>query len=224
MRICFVTSGDLNGFSGRQDGVGADLVCFPFSALGDVSYERELKGETSLFEDVALLSKERQNIVVCGCYSDARGVRRKSVVVAERGRILGVSDMVNRLDSSQFRPGAGIKIFDTKAGKIGVVVAEDFYFPQVIETLSVCGAELVLCVFEELNESLEQTLMRSYAYLYGVPVCLLAYGYAEAADISGRLCFASPENPCFFDFEREQEYHLVEVRRRGFSLRKKSGF
>lgn len=224
MRICFVTAGSFNEFSEREEGAGADVLLFPFSALGQVSYERELKGETSLFEDVALLSKERQNVVVSGCYSDARGVRRKSVVVAERGRILGVSDMVNRIDESEYRAGAGIKIYETRAGKLGVVVAEDFYFPQVFETLSVCGAEVALCVFEELNEGLEQTLIRSHAYLYGVPVCLCAYGYASAADISGKLRFASPQSPCIYDFEREQEYHLIEVRRRGFSVRKKSGF
>ena len=60
--------------------------------------------------------KGRTDVVVCGCYSDSRGIRRKSVVVADRGRILGVSDMLNQLDSSEYRPGAGIKIYDTKAG------------------------------------------------------------------------------------------------------------
>ena len=224
MRICFVTSGDLGTYSEKQANYSAEVVCFSFMALGDVSYERELKGETSLFEDVALLSKEGQNVVICGCYSDSRGIRRKSVVVADRGRILGVSDMLNRLDCAEYRPGAGIKIFDTKAGKIGIIVAEDLYFPQVVETLSLCGADLIVCIFEELNESLEQVLIRANAYLYGVPVCLCAYGYAQAADIAGKLAFASPKSPCIYEMQREQEYHIVETRRRGFYLHKKSGF
>lgn len=224
MRICFVTSGSLNDFAERNMGIRADVVCFSFAALGEVSYERELKGETSLFEDVALLSKEEKNVVVCGCFTDARGIRRKSVVVAERGRILGVSDMVNRLDGGDYRPGAGIKIYDTQVGKLGIVVAEDFYFPQVVQTLSVCGAETAICVFEELNENLEQTLMRASSFFYGMPVCICAYGYAQAADIAGKVCFASPQSPCVYDFEREQEFHLVETRQRGFYRRKKSGF
>ncbi len=223
MRICFVTGGDLDFYGERQADYRADGVCFSFMALGEVSYEKELKGETSLFEDVALLSKEGQNVVVCGCYSDSRGLRRKSVVVADRGRILGVSDMVNRLDSSDFRPGAGVKIFDTQAGKLGIIVAEDLYFPQVMETISLCGADTAVCIFEELNESLEQVLVRAHAYLYGVPVCLCAHGYAEAADVAGRLAFASPENLCVYEMAREQEYHIVETRRRGFFLHKKNG-
>ena len=224
MRICFVTDGDLGEYGEKFIGAETDIVCFSFHALGEVSYERELKVETSLFEDAALLSKEAKNVVVCGCYTDARGVRRKSVVVAEKGRILGVSDMVNRIDGTPFRAGAGIKIYDTSAGRIGIIVAEDLYFPRVIETLSICGAELALCIFEELNESLEQTLIRAGAFLYGVPVCLCASGFAEAADVGGKLLFATPKSHSVFDLKREQEYHLVETRQRGFFLKKKNGF
>ncbi len=222
MRICFVTSGNLSDF--RGSGREADIVLFPFHALGEVSYERELKGETNLFEDVAILSKTGQNVVVCGCYTNARGMRRKSVVVAERGRILGVSDMVNRVDGSEFRSGAGIKLFDTKPGKLGIVVAEDLYFPHVLETLSLCGADAALCIFEELNEGLELNLTRADAFFFGIPVCLCAYGYAEIADPSGKLRFSSPKSPCIFDLPREQEYHTVETRRRGYFLKRKTEY
>ena len=55
MRICFMSSGDLGTYGEKQAEFGAEVVCFSFMALGEVSYEKELKGETSLFEDVALL-------------------------------------------------------------------------------------------------------------------------------------------------------------------------
>ncbi len=220
MRICFVTSGNLSEFRGEQ----ADVLIFPFHALGEVSYERELKGETNLFEDVAILSKTGRNIVVCGCYTNARNLRRKSVVVAERGRILGVSDMVNRIDGSEYRSGAGIKLFDTSVGKLGIVVAEDLYFPHVLETLSLCGADVALCVLEELNEGLELNLTRAGAFFFGIPVCLCAYGYAQVADPAGRLRFSSPKSPCFYELTREQEYHIVETRKRGFFLKRKTEY
>ncbi len=223
MRIRFVTRGSLAEYANKSTG-GADVVCCGFQALGQVSYERELRGETGLFEDVALLSKEEKSVVLCGCFTDARGIRRKSVVVAERGRILGVSDMVNRIDGGDYRSGAGIKIYDTGAGKLGVVVAEDLYFPQVLQTLSVCGAEAAFCVFEELSDGLEQTLMRAEAFLYGIPLCICAYGYAEGADIGGKVLFATPESPFCYDLKREQEFHLVETRQRGFYRKKKTGF
>lgn len=220
MRICFVTKGGLDAVG---EEAGADIVCYPLSALGEVSYECELKGETSLFEAVAMRSKALRCTVVGGCYTDARGIRRKSAVVAERGRLLGVSDLVNRIDGSTFGAGAGVKVYETAAGRLGVVVGEDLYFPKVVETLSLSGADAVLCLFEELSEGLELTLIRAHAFFYGLPVALCAFGYAAAADSEGRLFFASPAPVGRVTLPKEREYRLIETRRR-LTLRKKREF
>ena len=220
MRICFVTKGGLDAVG---EEAGADIVCYPLSALGEVSYERELKGETSLFEAVAMRSKALRCTVVGGCYTDARGIRRKSAVVAERGRLLGVSDLVNRIDGSAFGAGAGVKVYETAAGRLGVVVGEDLYFPKVVETLSLSGADAVLCLFEELSEGLELTLIRAHAFFYGLPVALCAFGYAAVADPEGRLFFASPAPVGRVTLPKEREYRLIETRRR-LKLRKKREF
>lgn len=220
MRICFVTKGGLDAVG---EEAGADIVCYPLSALGEVSYECELKGETSLFEAVAMRSKMLRCTVVGGCYTDARGIRRKSAVVAERGRLLGVSDLVNRIDGSAFGAGAGVKVYETAAGRLGVVVGEDLYFPKVIETLSLSGADAVLCLFEELSEGLELTLIRAHAFFYGLPVALCAFGYAAVADPEGRLFFASPAPVGRVTLPKEREYRLIETRRR-LTLRKKREF
>ena len=219
MRICFVTRGAPGEYRANE---GADVHCFGLYAMEEVSYERELKGETNAFEEVARLSKQC-GVVVCGCRTNARGIRRKSVVVADRGRILGVTDMVNRIDGEEYSGGAGIRVFDTAAGRLGVVVAEDLYFPQVCETLARCGADLLLSVFGEVNESLETTLIRAWAFAFGVPVCLCAYGYAACADPRGKLRFAASHSPCAFQMGREQEYHLVETRRK-MTLRRKNSY
>ena len=220
MRICFVTKGRLDAVG---EEAGADIVCYPLSALGEVSYERELKGETSLFEAVAMRSKMLRCTVVGGCYTDARGIRRKSALVAERGRLLGVSDLVNRIDGSAFGAGAGVKVYETAAGRLGVVVGEDLYFPKVVETLSLSGADAVLCLFEELSEGLELTLIRAHAFFYGLPVALCAFGYAAVADPEGRLFFASPAPVGRVTLPKEREYRLIETRRR-LTLRKKREF
>ena len=57
MRICFVSRGTLNTFWDDYGGSDAEILFFGFQSLGEVSYERELKGETGFFEDVAILSK-----------------------------------------------------------------------------------------------------------------------------------------------------------------------
>ena len=89
MRICFVTGNTLKEFRERfqespclvsadGDEKKIDLFLFGFGGMGEVSYEKELKGETSNFEDAALFSKESKALVVCGCITDTRGHKRKS--------------------------------------------------------------------------------------------------------------------------------------------------
>ena len=219
MRICFVTNGDLNSSVSE----GTDVVALPLSAFPEVSYERELKGETSFFEAVALKSKALRCVVVAGCNTDARGLKRKSAVVAERGRLLGVSDLVNRIDGSDRGAGAGVKVYETLAGRLGIVVGEDLLFPKVVETLSLSGADAALCLLEELSEGLELTLIRAEAFFFGLPVALCAPGYAAVADPSGRLAFASPAPVSAFMLSKEREYRLVETRR-PLALRKKREF
>jgi len=224
MRICFVGSGTLRGFREEyenaneeigQDTKKADLFIFGFGGMGEVNYEKELKGETNYFEDAALLSKTGKTIVVCGCITDTRGHKRKSVLVAENGRLSGVSDMLNVIDG-ELASGAALRVYDTNAGRMGVIVAEDLNFPDVVKSLAVCGSDFIVCPFGRLRDSLQSVLLRASAYCYGVPIFFCADGYCMIADASGNVAFASPHSPVYAEFENVKEYHLIETRRRGF--------
>ena len=218
MRIGFVSRGALRTFKeeycGSCDRERADLLLFGFDGVGEVSYEKELKGESGFFEDVALLSKAAQNVVVSGCITDTRGIKRKSAVVAVKGRLVGVSDMLHAVDG-QIGCGAGLKIYDTDVGKMGVAVAEDLYFAEVVNSLAVCGCDFIVCPFGRVMDSLQTVLLRAYAFRWGVPVLFCGQGYAMLATPAGELTFASPQSPAYFDFDNKKEYHLVETRRRG---------
>ncbi len=217
MRICFVSKGSLNAFSKRRvelTEVGADVIVFGFNGLGEVSYEKELKGETHYFEEAAALSKRTKAVTVCGCVTDTRGHKRRSVVVAENGKITGVSDMLNVVDGG-VSCGAALRVYETKAGKMGVIVAEDLLFPEVAKSLVVCGSDFIVCPYLKLDE-LQSVLLRATAYFYGVPIFFCCDGYAMVAEASGRISFASPQSPVCAEFKPVKEYHLVETRRRGF--------
>ena len=213
MDVCFVSRGKVADFY-EHAYEKADVILFGFQAMGEVSYERELKGETSYFEEIARLSRQTSSIVVCGFVTDAKGHKRKSAVVAENGRILGVSDMLNVIDG-EVGSGANLRVYDTKMGKVGVVVAEDLYFPDAIAALALCGAEYIFCPYGEVN-GMERVLCRSSAFYYGLPVVLCGSGYSAVAEPSGELSFSSPRSPCIAKIENAGEYHLVETRRRGF--------
>ncbi len=224
MRICFITGGTLGGFLEQyqaecKDEVDCeqdktDLFLFGFGRVGEVSYERELKGETNDFENMARLSKLSKAVVVCGCVTDTRGHKRKSAVVAENGRLKGVSDMLHAVDG-EVSSGAALRVYDTQVGRLGVAVAEDLYFPEVVRSLAICGSDFIACPFGRVGDSLLSALLRTNAFCYGVPMLFGGDGYSMVADVAGNIVFASPHSPVVTDFENKHEYHLIETRRRG---------
>ena len=212
MKIRFVCRGRLGEWQGECE---EDLLFFGFDGMGEVSYEKELRGESVYFEEAALLSKTTKATVVCGCITDTRGHKRKSAVVAENGKICGVSDMLNAVDG-RIGCGAGLRIYDTNLGRMGVVVAEDIHFPEVVKTLSLCGSDFIVCPYGRVISGIERTLLCAYAYCYGTPILFCGVGYCMLAEGDGKLAFASPEEDTVFCFENSKEYHIIENLRRGF--------
>lgn len=215
MKIRFVSRGRLREFRESYEGEGEELLLFGFDGMGEVSYEKELKNESDEFEQIALLSKASKGLAVCGCITDTRGLKRKSAVVAENGKLLGVSDALHAIDG-EVGAGASLRVYETKLGRMGLVVAEDIFFPEVVQSLTLCGSDFIVCVFGSVVDGLTQAILRSYAYLYGVPIFFCGIGYAMIADMGGSIAFSSPQSPVTTDFENVKEYHLIETRRRGF--------
>ena len=213
MRIGFVGRGQVSGYA-EKEGEKADVLLFAFDGKTEVSYEKELKGESSFFEDVARLSKRENSVVVCGYVTDTLGLRRKSALVAKGGKLLGVSDMLNAVDG-EIGAGAGLRVYDTDVGKMGVIVAEDLYFPETVRALSLCGSDFIVCPFGTVEARLQKTLVCANAYFSGTPIFLCGRGRCMVADPSGELVFDSPHSPVSFIYEPKKEYHLIETRRKG---------
>ncbi|MBQ7879708.1 MAG: hypothetical protein IJ317_03565 [Clostridia bacterium] len=218
MRVGFVCRGTLGAYKRSQndttDGESRpSVLVFGFNGMGEVAYERELKGETRCFEDVATLSKQQKCVVVCGCITNARGHKRKSAIVAEQGKLIGVSDTLNVVDG-EVASGATLRVYDTNAGKMGVVVADDLAFPEILKSLAVCGSDFIVCPFGRVA-SVHSSLVRAHAYCFGVPILFCGDGACMIADATGNIAFSSPQSPVSFDFETVKEYHLVQTRQRG---------
>lgn len=211
MRIVFVSQGSLRAFrdGGFQEEV--DVVLFGFNAVGRVDYEKELKGESTFFEEGAKLSKRHKNVVVFGCVTDILGTRRKSVAVAENGRLLGVSEMLHTVDG-ECSAGANVKAYETKLGKMGVIVARDLYFPETIKALALCGCEWIVCPFDKRIKALDRSYISVYAHVYGLPILLCGDNFSMLASPKGEIIFSSPMSPIVVNYEGKREYHLVQTR------------
>ena len=218
MQIRFVGQGDLSDYVQTLDEQDTkekkkdDLTIFAFND-NEVCYERELKGETQFFENVAKLSKRDKNLVICGVVTNAHGHRRKSAIVTENGRILGVSDMIYAIDG-EVHSGAFLRVYDTKIGRVGIVVAEDLYDVETVKTLSLCGCDFIVCPFEKVQDSVCSVLIRAYAFICGVPILFCGRGNAMIADVDATLAFASPLSPVRAEFTVKKEFHLLERRRK----------
>ena len=211
MRIAFVSQDSMQAFKEKEWQENADITLFGFNGVGEVSYEKELKGESSFFEDGAKLSKRDKNIVVFGCITDTLGHKRKSVAVAENGRLLGVSDMLYPVDK-ECSAGANLRAYETKIGKMGVIVARDLYFPETVNALALCGCQFIVCPFDKQVSFLERAYLCVYAHTCGLPIFLCGEGFGIIASPSGQLVFSSPYSPICAVYEDKKEYHLIEKR------------
>ncbi len=226
MKVCFVTGSSLNGVWQEKLGKisGHDLLVFGFNGLGLVSYKKELSGETEYFQDVAKLSKQLSSVLICGCDTDTYGVFRHSAVIADKGRILGVSDMAHSIDNSEFVSGGNFRVYDTTAGKIGIIVAEDLYFPESARVLALCDADVIVCLFKKIENSMPQIMLRAGAFSNGVVMAICAKNYVCVSDIKGEIILASSADIVDGSLKTEKDYHLISSRRRGLYRDFNSGY
>lgn len=224
MRIHFVTEGTLRAYRAGGRVAACDLLAFGFEGLGEVDYGRELAGETSKLEDLALLSREAGCTVVSGCVTVTCGLRSRSAAVADKGRILGVTDMLYVDGEGDWKGGAHLKVYETGAGKLGLCVGEDLFRPSVASALSLCDADFLISIFGAAEDSVPQLMLRACAFCAGIPACMCASGIAQAADTHGEIRFRSARRECTFDVAAERAYRITSVRSRGFSRRVRADF
>lgn len=226
MKISFVTGETLNqAFENNLCKLsGSDVVVFGFNGLGLVSYKKELSGETEYFHDLAKLSKQLSSVVICGCDTDNYGVFRHSVAISDSGKILGVTDMAHSVDQSEFVAGGAFRVYDTKAGKIGIIVSEDLFFPESARVLALCDADIIICIFKKLENFMPQVMLRAGAFSNGVAMALCAKNYVCISDIRGKIVLSSGAETVSTDVKIEKDYHLISSRRRGLYRDFNSGY
>jgi predicted amidohydrolase len=145
-------------------------------------------------------------------------------VIADKGKILGVSDMVHMVDDSEFVSGGSFRVYDTSAGKIGLIVAEDLFFPEVPRVLTLCDADMIICLFKKIETQMPQIMLRAGAFANGVAMALVAENYGAISDVRGNVKFAGSNKIINAKIKIEKDYHLISSRRRGLYREFNSGY
>ena len=217
MKVCFVTNSNLNEVwqDKLNDISNQDIIVFGYNSIGLVCYKKELSGETEYFQDLAKLSKQIGSVIVLGCDTDTYGVFRHSAVIADNGKILGVSDMVYQIDESEFASGGSFKVYDSSVGKIGILIMEDLYFFESSRILSLCDADLIICLFKRLEGHMAELMLRCNSYANGVSMALCAKNMAFISDMRGKIVCSSCADLIKSNIKIQKDYHLISSKRRG---------
>lgn len=135
---------------------GAKIVCFP--ELFSTGYNLDIVGprlpETAERLDGPRIAKLCQAAKENGCYviapvateREVKGVYFNSaVLIDDEGHVAGCYDKhhLYSLERFHFRMGNDIPVFDTKYGKIGIMICYDAGFPEVARLLMLQGAEVI---------------------------------------------------------------------------------
>lgn len=198
---------------GEAKRAGAGLIAFPEIILDRFFPEsrdnREaldlaepIPGPTS--DRIAERARELELVTVFNLYEldVSSGIERRfdsSPVFDADGRLLGVTRMIHITDyegfyeQTYYSPGApgdrGMPVYDTRIGKVGVAICYDRHYPEVMRSLGVAGAELVVIpqagAVGEWPEGLYEAEVRTAAFQNGYFVAL-----ANRTGVEGKLQFA----------------------------------
>lgn len=197
---------------------GAKIVCFPemfntgynFQLIGDGFHNC---GETIDGHTITRLQKVARE---CACYVIApitlekkvKGVfYNAAVVIDDEGVVLGDYSKHHLWAAERyyFHAGEDIPVFDTKYGKIGVMICYDAGFPETARILTLKGAELIFMPSAwriqdwdmwKLNipqRALENTLYVAGVNRFGHEDDLYMFGNSKVADWRGRIIAESKE-------------------------------
>ena len=197
---------------------GAKIVCFPemfntgynFQLIGDGFHNC---GETIDGHTITRLQKVAKE---CACYVIApitlekkvKGVfYNAAVVIDDEGVVLGDYSKHHLWAAERyyFHAGEDIPVFDTKYGKIGVMICYDAGFPETARVLTLKGAELIFMPsawriqdWDMWNLNIPQRALENTLYVAGVNRFgheddLYMFGNSNVADWRGRIIAESKE-------------------------------
>lgn len=133
---------------------GAKLICLPEvfnvgylgTKIQDMITLAETEDGPSLTRMKTLAKELTVFILAPILFSTPSGVENSAFLIDDNGTILGHYSKTHPVGDEQkyLHRGNEYPVFDTKLGKIGIVICYDVCFPETVRLLTLAGAELVL--------------------------------------------------------------------------------
>ena len=193
------------------------VVIFGFNGVKKINYKNELNGSESVLPKIASISKKLSNVIIVGAITDNYGIIRKSAVIADKGKLLGISDMNNKISSAEYSGGGGHRVYQTSRGKIGVLIGDDLLDIEAVKAMAICDADFIIAIVSEPEKKEYGFLVRAYAYLFGLPIVVVTQDSFLASDMAGEICGASKNSSLEMVLPLKKTYKLVISKKRGIA-------
>ncbi len=109
-------------------------------------------------ERLGALSKKHSCYIVAGIYErEGKAVYNTAVLLGPDGKLVGTyrkTCLPREEIEGGLTPGETYPVFDTRLGKVGMMICWDIHFPEVARRLAINGAELILVPIWGGNELL----------------------------------------------------------------------
>jgi predicted amidohydrolase len=198
----------------QAKGIKADIIAFPeLSLTGYVVRDRAYElAETvpngpSVHEIEKIAKKEDTHIIFGMIERNAKAsavLNNTAVLISPKGYVGKYQKMQLPTHSvfeekRYFRLGYQMPVFETEAGKIGMMICYDVYFPEIARLLSLRGAKLIVGIsaspsvrrgfFETLTaaRAMENTVFFAFVNLAGVEDGLQFWGGSRIISPSGSV-------------------------------------
>ena len=213
LKIYFNRSDCIESFANSSTREESILV-FGFNGVDKINYKKELSGEENNLTTIAKLSKN-DKVVLSGAITDNFGIIRKSCLIAENGKLLGISDMNYCLDKAPYSSGTGHRIYQTKSYRIGVLVDDDIYDIDSVKSMAMLSADIIICVMASEEKQQFSVLARAYSYLFGLPVVICSSNGIIAGDMKGEICGSSYSFESSIIVPIKKNYRMCQFKKRG---------
>jgi len=130
-----------------------------------------------------------------------------------------MSDMTGIRDGERYVGGGSLRVYDTRAGRIGIAVGGDMMCSDCIRTLALSGADVIVNVADPVLDANTGISARAKAYEFGVPIAVCANRSAMLASPTGEMVFTSPKKVSVTTVRTDKEYRVITLRRRGKNKR-----
>ena len=192
---------------------GAELVVFPELSLTGYVLRDEIYGLAEPIpgpatETVAKIAQKANVYIVLGmpelCGKAEATIHNTAVLVGPEGLVGKYQKMYLPTHSvfeekRYFRPGYQAAAFDTRLGRIGLIICYDIFFPEVSRLVRLEGARLLVCIsaspatrrafFETLTvaRAMENAAFLAYVNLVGIEDGLQFWGGSRLVGPNGRI-------------------------------------